>query len=517
MQTNNFFFSNYKISYKDDLFDAKYGITPEINEKLKEIYIKVKNNKINVLHELQELIKMYPHIPQFKNYLSIYYQLNHRKEKAHKINIHTNNIHPEYLFGKIALANDYIDMKMFKKVPELLGDIMELKQLYPDRNEFHFSEVESFFATTIRYYIGIKNLEAAESRLDLLKNLNPDYANLEYLQNAITTLKLELAMERWERESEFERTVKSKSKKVIPESTIRPQFNNAIIEKLYENDFSIDIKIIKEILSLQNESLIDDLHNVCYDSIARYKYFSKETDWDESTHNFMIHALLLLTEINSERSLKVVLDILSQNEKFLDYWFSDFLSEVCWRFIYKLGFDHLKVLSDFLKEPDRFCYARSEISVAVSQIAMHYPSRRDEVLDWYKELFNYLIKHKDDNRLIDTSLIGLMISDVLDLNGRELLPEIRELFEHMLVSPGVCGDFSDILKELEKPQVHNFKRKVLSIFENYEELSTLGVTLIDDKIEEPYPNYEPASSVKIGRNEPCLCGSGKKFKKCCGK
>ena len=24
-------------------------------------------------------------------------------------------------------------------------------------------------------------------------------------------------------------------------------------------------------------------------------------------------------------------------------------------------------------------------------------------------------------------------------------------------------------------------------------------------------------SAKIGRNDPCTCGSGKKFKKCCGK
>ena len=24
-------------------------------------------------------------------------------------------------------------------------------------------------------------------------------------------------------------------------------------------------------------------------------------------------------------------------------------------------------------------------------------------------------------------------------------------------------------------------------------------------------------SAKTGRNEPCLCGSGKKFKKCCGR
>jgi uncharacterized protein len=27
----------------------------------------------------------------------------------------------------------------------------------------------------------------------------------------------------------------------------------------------------------------------------------------------------------------------------------------------------------------------------------------------------------------------------------------------------------------------------------------------------------PRTSIKVGRNEPCPCGSGKKFKKCCGK
>jgi uncharacterized protein len=30
------------------------------------------------------------------------------------------------------------------------------------------------------------------------------------------------------------------------------------------------------------------------------------------------------------------------------------------------------------------------------------------------------------------------------------------------------------------------------------------------------PRREPLRSVKVGRNEPCPCGSGKKFKKCCG-
>jgi preprotein translocase subunit SecA len=34
----------------------------------------------------------------------------------------------------------------------------------------------------------------------------------------------------------------------------------------------------------------------------------------------------------------------------------------------------------------------------------------------------------------------------------------------------------------------------------------------------PGPPPEPErASTKVGRNDPCPCGSGKKFKKCCGK
>ena len=29
--------------------------------------------------------------------------------------------------------------------------------------------------------------------------------------------------------------------------------------------------------------------------------------------------------------------------------------------------------------------------------------------------------------------------------------------------------------------------------------------------------YEPLQRDKVGRNEPCPCGSGEKYKKCCGR
>ena len=34
--------------------------------------------------------------------------------------------------------------------------------------------------------------------------------------------------------------------------------------------------------------------------------------------------------------------------------------------------------------------------------------------------------------------------------------------------------------------------------------------------EKPEPQTPIRNAVKVGRNDPCPCGSGKKYKKCCG-
>ena len=39
----------------------------------------------------------------------------------------------------------------------------------------------------------------------------------------------------------------------------------------------------------------------------------------------------------------------------------------------------------------------------------------------------------------------------------------------------------------------------------------------DEEEEGPVAAAAPTPTAKAGRNDPCPCGSGKKYKKCCGK
>jgi uncharacterized protein YecA (UPF0149 family) len=44
----------------------------------------------------------------------------------------------------------------------------------------------------------------------------------------------------------------------------------------------------------------------------------------------------------------------------------------------------------------------------------------------------------------------------------------------------------------------------------------LGRTIFEVLMKDAAEGTQPAQHIKVGRNDPCPCGSGKKYKKCCG-
>ncbi|HMS82043.1 MAG TPA: UPF0149 family protein [Nitrospira sp.] len=57
---------------------------------------------------------------------------------------------------------------------------------------------------------------------------------------------------------------------------------------------------------------------------------------------------------------------------------------------------------------------------------------------------------------------------------------------------------------------------VMEIFpEAMREYASLGRSIYHARLETGEFDRPPSPQMKIGRNDPCLCGSGKKFKKCC--
>ena len=67
---------------------------------------------------------------------------------------------------------------------------------------------------------------------------------------------------------------------------------------------------------------------------------------------------------------------------------------------------------------------------------------------------------------------------------------------------------------LFKNMLDNLKINLIRVLSNLEIVENSDNKTLDN--EEREKNLEKIASKKIGRNEPCPCNSGKKYKHCCG-
>lgn len=526
---------NYTISTDPHLLDESSHITPELNFMMEKLHKKANKGGKNNIQFIKKVIDQHPRIPQLKNFLSVAYMNSGMKEKSYEINDWLWKEHPNYLFGILNKANEYYHKGEHEKMPDLMGENMELGDLYPDRDVFHLSEVISFLETAINYFIADKNLEAARSRLEMIKEIDPHNPDIESFENALLIAALDTAINRdfGERNLHPQPEFKTYDKSVQTKQA--PTFENPIINRLYEADFDIDQEVLTEILELPRESVVRDLQKVLYDSICRYEYFrdlSEEGIIDWANLCFPVHAVFLLGEMKASEALNDILETFRQGEGFLDFWFHSILIEVFWLPLYKLLPENQETFERFMLEPGLFTFAKSVVSQTFLQYYLHHPEKREEIVGWYKKVLNEYHKTEIAN-LIDAELSGFMICDVLDADFHELIPLINQLYDAGYVEEGVTGTKEEVLRDFGKKNAITSKKPVLSIYEQYDEILNTWYTGDGEIEEEPLEetsNWSGDSLMesagdsspvrkppKIGRNEPCPCGSGKKYKKCCGK
>lgn len=548
MNHNQYQLHNYVITGDPDEADHKQHYSEEIEEQLRKTYLLVSRKKRDLLPRLQKLIKKYPRVPAFKNYLSTYYSLKGNNEKAFEVNRWLCKEHPNYLHGKINLAAQYLKEEDYDKIPEVLGEALDLQDLYPNRKVFHSSEFAGFFNVTCQYLIATNQLDAAESRIEAASEILPNESTRS-IRVMIMTKRMEAFQERQAEEKKYERAPEAREYDKTVQTTEKPEFHHTEIEELYQNELDIEQSILEAILALPRTSLIADLEKVLKDSIVRYEFFenqAEEEGWFDNTMSFPLHAMGLLAELKSVESLPLFLEIFRQGEDFLDFWFSDHTSETIWVFLYQIGEKQLTVLKDFLFERNIFYRGKSVATNVACQVAFHQPERKQEVIEWYHEILSYFIENVTDKDLIDTQLISLMAWETGDLKATNILALVEKCYEQKLIHKTMIGDYEEYQNSFFEEERSSYKRTIHnSIFEHYSHIlkTWSGYMSEEDKAEQNQiwenkldtlkdgqfkdilenkesTGYLPPSTVKrevkkVGRNEPCPCGSGKKYKKCC--
>ena len=97
---------------------------------------------------------------------------------------------------------------------------------------------------------------------------------------------------------------------------------------------------------------------------------------------------------------------------------------------------------------------------------------------------------------------------------QELIENIKsEVLVNLFRSTTNLDAFNQFLQGLPMNQGGEIPGGVLSQTSSSGAMSPAGDPELEDRIKLPVTRAQP----KVGRNEPCICGSGKKFKQCCGR
>jgi tetratricopeptide (TPR) repeat protein len=512
---NQFEKFGYHITTDNAFQNKRYGITPDLERQLESLgkaCQTARNRKI--IDKLIQLIEKYPNVPMLKNYLSVAYNVLGDIGKAYEVNHWTLKEHPDYLFARLNLVHEYLNNGETEKIPELLGSSLEIKMLYPDREIFHVAEVTSYYLAVIRYCSMTGDLELAENRLEILEEIAPDHPQTEQAKQIFEYLLFNRIKERKEQENKAR--ISPATRNVVPKSgkSKPPVFTHPGMIELYSYGAEIPGQILHELLELPKQTLIPDLELAIKDAIDRYGYFTtREVDLAEK--NFPLHAMLLLNELRSEASLPVILDFLEKDDEFLQFWLGDYLTDTIWVVLYNLGHNHLDLLKEFLLKPGIDIYSRSAVADALCQMILHHPEQREIIRSLLSDVLSAYFEGTPESGLIDSDFNGLLLNNLIDCGLKELLPLIRKLFDKKYISIGMAGDYEDVVKHFDKKLKFDPKRKIHSIFEIYNDVINNWASYTEDNNILPMATSTPAKSVKIGRNDPCPCGSGKKYKKCC--
>ena len=513
----------YRITTDPGFQDKRDHITPSLKWELEKIYPQIQKGNKTVIRKLPSLIERHPQNPQLKNYLSSAYASSGNHKKAIEVNEWILSEHPNYLFGLLNKAYQLIDDDKPELVPEMLGNTMKISNLYPDRDVFHLAEVTGFLKLAITYFTAIGHIDQAEIRLQILEDIAPEHPDTESARKHLFYKRLEAGAKRFEDEEKTKIKVRAQGNYRSVQTNEPPVFNHPEIEWLYQYDSNIEKEKLEKILSLPRETLIKDLQTVLTDIIQRYTYFRKLEEagrLGEEAIFFGCHAVYLLGELEAEEALDFILETFKQDSDFLQFWYFDLLTEDFWEILLKTGKNQLGKLQDFVLRPNIDTYARTEIINSVSQLAHHYPEQRTEVIDWLGTIMGGVIAANPDSGIIDSDFNGFLIWEAVELRGVELLDKIEQLYELGYVSEGIAGSFEDIKQDIDRKPRYDYKREFANIFESYDELNSFASSGSNE--ETVFPNYsnpvypkQASSAPQAGRNDPCPCGSGKKYKKCC--
>ncbi|NIO70542.1 MAG: DUF1186 domain-containing protein [Anaerolineae bacterium] len=258
-----------------------------------------------------------------------------------------------------------------------------------------------------------------------------------------------------------------------------------------------------------------------------------DEDWDPDDPRWYreIHAGLLLIAFREPAALPIFAEIFrDEKRENLIEWFSTKLPAY--------GPAATQMVVDLLNDQDAYEFARFVSTEMLAAIALHHPGERERIL----EALRALLPPLEDGILALSPEAGFqeiwtwVASALADLRDTVSQPQVVALYKQGLIDDSVMGGLKEYLAKFEPdaypPLAASYEYDILKTYEGLHQQAA-GEAKRRAKAAQPVPTPSALQTVsdsqptqretyvrskpKVGRNDPCPCGSGRKYKHCCGK
>jgi len=282
-----------------------------------------------------------------------------------------------------------------------------------------------------------------------------------------------------------------------------------IIAKLNTDNDSIFPREALEDAILQQSTITPSLLSII-DEIAGNPQFV------EDTPAFM-YALYLLAQFREKRAYPIIVQYFGQlghEDEALDPT-GDLVTEDLNSILASVCNSDLGLIKQLIEDQDVNEYVRS---AALGSLVILYNNdqiSRGDLVSYIETLLDHCLEQKED-----PFFVASIVCNCCDIHPEEFHDQLVACFDQKLVDEDVINkEYLDRCLEIDKD-------KALAMLKENRQCRLINDVITEmewwacfhqeaNLKQDPATRLKYANQSKVGRNDPCPCGSGKKYKKCC--
>lgn len=258
----------------------------------------------------------------------------------------------------------------------------------------------------------------------------------------------------------------------------------------------------------------------------------KEKDKLDENYCLHLYGIFLLAQFQDREFFPKLMELASLPEDTLDFLIGDVLTEDFGSILYNTYNGEITLLKQAVKNKKSSDFARAQMLDVMGQLYLDQKLEKQEWQDFLREIVY-------GKKRIGDYIYTSVADTICRCHFADMLPELRRLYLDKRVDEYAIGGYDesvDCLFTYGKSKDKFCKSPIDAIkslrgWAMYEDSAPDSADEDDDEddacamddvldrkfagILDEFGGVEQRRVVKIGRNDPCPCGSGKKYKQCC--